>query len=321
LAKQGDFTPKIVDMNLSGKNTLSSGIYVDDQFTLVPGILEGEGGLRVDHSFVYGGGEELQTYPVVNPRLRLTYTFLKDRGLIQSMDVNGGSGLFSQFPTDSHYMDSSFGVKSLDVGPTRAWFNVLGLDIKGTGGETLMLQGYYKYYMDRFYTAAGSSGATVLKYDGTGYAYGLDLGLKKQTLFWDFSLSYSFNATELYNPGAAGLSSSSWSSPLGTWYFPSYEVFNTIHANLTIKPSDSFSVFAQGNASSGSPTSAGWSDWQYPVDVKLDWHGFYSRSKVRWEFYAGCEDVFALLYFVRPAGTASFNIGFPIPSVGYKLSF
>ena len=182
LAKQGDFTPKIVDMNLSGKNTLSSGIYLDDQFTLVPGILDGEGGIRVDHSFVYGGGEELQTYPVINPRIRLTYTFLKDRGLIQSMDVNGGSGLFSQFPTDSHFMDSSFGVKSLDVGPTRAWFNVLGLDIKGTGGETLMLQGYYKYYVDRFYTAAGSSGATVLKYDGTGYAYGLDLGLKKQTL-------------------------------------------------------------------------------------------------------------------------------------------
>ena len=119
----------------------------------IPGVLTGEGGLRLDHSVVYGGGELLQTYPVVNPRLRLTYTFLKNWGKIQSMDLNGGSGLYSQFPADNQYLDSQFGVASLAVGPTRAWFNVLGLDILGTGGETFNLQGYYKYYLDRFYTA------------------------------------------------------------------------------------------------------------------------------------------------------------------------
>ena len=53
-------------------------------------------------------------------------------------------------------MDTSYGVTSLDVGPTRAWFNVAGLDILGTGGETLNIQGYYKYYLDRFYTAVNA---------------------------------------------------------------------------------------------------------------------------------------------------------------------
>jgi hypothetical protein len=327
LASEGNFTPSVADSNLTGKNTLTSGIYIDDNFTLVPDILTGEGGLRVDHSVVYGGGEVLQTYPVLNPRIRLTYTFLEDRGPIKSMDVNGGSGLYSQFPADNRYMDTQFGVISLNLGPTRAWFNVVGLDILGTGGETLNIQGYYKYYLNRFYTATDASGGAALKYDGTGNAYGFDLGLKKQSQFWDFSLSYSFNITQLYNPGGEGpdgseLVSTNWASPLGTWYYPSYEVFHTIYLDLTIKPNDGFSILTQGSIASGTPDSTdGWTNWQYPIDIKLDWHGFYPMSKVRWEFYFGCEDVFALLYFIRSNSAASFDLGFPIPSVGYKLSF
>jgi hypothetical protein len=321
-ASQGDFAPQTIDTNLTGKNTLTSGIYLNDKFTLIPGILTGEGGLRIDHSFVYGGGEILQTYPVLNPRLRLTYTFLKDWGPVKSMDVNAGSGLYSQFPADNEFLDTQYGVSSLNVGPTRAWFNVLGLDILGIGGETLNLQGYTKSYLDRFYTAIDASGGTILKYDGTGSAYGFDLGLKKQTRFWDFSLSYSFNVTQLYNPGGAGLTLSDWTTPLGTLYYPSYEVFHTIYLDLTIKPNDGFSILTQGSIASGTPDSTGgWTNWQYPIDIKLDWHGFYPMSKVRWEFYFGCEDVFALLYFIRSNSAASFDLGFPIPSVGYKLSF
>jgi len=319
-ASLGDFTPTITNTNLTGKNTLMSGIYIDDSFILIPDVLTGEGGLRVDHSFVYGGGEQLQTWPVLNPRIRLTYTFLKNRGIIQSMDVNGGTGLYSQFPADNHYLDTQFGVSSLDVGPTRAWFNVVGLDVLGTGGETLNLQGYTKNYMSRFYTAS-LPGGTVLKYDGTGYAIGFDLGFRKQTPFWDFSLSYSFNYSNLYNPGDSGLVSTNWASPLGVWYFPSYEVFHTIHLDLTLKPNDGFSILTQGTLASGTPTSTGWSNWQYPIDLKLDWHGFYPGSKVRWEAYVGCENLLALVYFVRNTTAVSFNIGYPIPSVGFKLSF
>ena len=320
----GIFIPTITSTNLTGKNTLMSGIYIDDNFILIPDVLTGEGGLRVDHSFVYGGGELLQTWPVLNPRIRLTYTFLRNRGIIQSMDVNGGTGLYSQFPADNRYLDTQFGVSSLDVGPTRAWFNVVGLDVLGTGGETLNLQGYTKYYLNRFYTAGytvGVPGVRVLKYDGTGYAFGFDLGFKKQTPFWDFSLSYSFNYSNLYNPGDSGLSSTNWASPLGVWYFPSYEVFHTFYVDLTLKPNDGFSILAQATLASGTPTATGWSNWQYPIDLKLNWHGFYPGSKVRWEAYIGCENLLALVYFVRNTTAVSFNIGYPIPSVGFKLGF
>jgi TonB-dependent Receptor Plug Domain len=326
----GQFIETSMSSNLPGMNTLSSGIFIDDEFTLIPAVLTGEGGLRVDHSFVYGGSGPLQTYPVPNPRIRLTYTFLKDWLFIRSMDVNAGTGLYSQFPSDNHYMDAKYGVASLEVGPTRAWFDVAGLDIVGTGGETMNIQGYYKYYLDRFYTATNATGGTVLKYDGTGFAYGADLGLKRQSPFWDLSFSYSFNITELYNPGGTGLSPSSPSSPpFGVTYVPSYEVEHTFYLDLTVKPNDGFSILAQATLASAPETSGAstatstvdQTNWQYPVDVKLDWHGFYSMSKVRWEFYAGCQDVFALLYFIRPNSQATFNIGFPIPSVGYKLSF
>jgi hypothetical protein len=316
--QSNDFTPLSVNYSDTGKNTLESGVYVNDAFVWIPGVLTGEGGLRVDHAVVFGGGELLQTYPVLNPRFRLTYTFLKDWGVFQSMDVNGGSGLYSQFPADNPLLDTHNGVQSLQVGPTRAWFNVLGFDANGKDGETLTLQGYVKDYVNRFYTATDD---TLLRYDGTGYAYGVDLGLKKQTRFWDFSLSYSFNITQLYNPGSPGLTTSDTSNPLGTWYYPSYEVMHTFYLDLTIKPDDGFSLLTQGTVASGSPLSGGWSNWQYPIDVKADWHGYYPDSKVRWEFYAGCQDVLALLYFVRTNTAASFSAGFPIPSIGYKLSF
>jgi len=317
-----DFTPKSNFSTVSGKNTIESGVYVNDAFTVIPGTLTGEGGLRVDHAVVFGGGEVLQTYPVLNPRIRMNWTFLKDWAGLKSLGVNGGTGLYSQFPADNPLLDNKYGVKSWEVGPTRAWFNVLGLDATGDGAETLSLQVYTKDYMNRFYSATEAGGDSILNYDGTGYAYGFNLGFKKNTLFWDVSLSYSFDETELYNPGRTGLVAEDWMSPLGSWYAPSYQVEHTFYLDLTLKPNQEFSFFMQGTLASGSPTeSKGRTSWQYPIDLKADWHGFYPDSKVRWEFYAGCQDVLALLYFVRSTTGASFSTGFPIPSVGYKLSF
>ena len=310
--------------DLEGKNTLASGAYIDDVFSLIPGVLTAEAGLRVDHAVVFGGGGMLETYPVANPRARFTYGFLKDLGPIESIDLNGGTGLYSQFPADDPHMDTRYGAASLDIGPTRAWINVLGFDANGAAGETFSVQGYAKHYTSRFYIASGPSGVELMN-DGTGYAYGLNVGFTKPTTFWDLSLSYSFSYTKLHNPGGAGLHATSWTAPLGAWYFPYYESFHTIYANFTLKPGDSFAILAQGNVVSGSPTESGtWSDWRFPVNVKFDWHGFYPGSKVRWEFYVGCEDVFALLYSV-PLNTAetgvSFDVGYPIPSLGYKLTY
>jgi hypothetical protein len=320
--KTGLYIDNHVDVTDQGKNTIETGVYIDDNVVLIPDTLKAEAGLRIDHAYVSGGGESLMTYPVFNPRLLLTYTTLKNWGPCQSVDFFGGSGLYSQFPADNQYMDTEYGVKSLDVGPTRAWFNEVGLEAHGREGESLTLEGFTKNYFNRFYTATGEDNTTVLKYDGTGYIYGIDFGTKKSTSLWDFSLSYTFTVAQLYNPGGSGLSSTSWDSPLGIWYAPSYNRYNTIYASFLYRPSDGFSVLLDGDAASGEPQEDGSrSGWEYPIDVKLDWHGFYSGSRTRWEFYVACQDILAALYFVRATDTASFGTGIPIPSVGYKLNF
>jgi len=316
------YTDNHVDVTDQGKNTVETGVYINDNIILIPDTLKAEAGLRIDHAFVYGGGELLMTNPVLNPRLLLTYTTLKNWGPCQSVDFFGGTGLYSQFPADNQYMDTQYGVKSLEVGPTRAWFNEIGLEAHGHEGESLTLEGFVKDYFNRFYTATDESGDTTLKYDGKGYVYGLDFGVKKSTRLWDFSLSYTFTVAELYNPGAAGLSSSDWESPLGTWYAPDYNRYHTIYASFLYKPSDGFSVLLDGDAASGEPQEyGGRSGWQYPINIKLDWHGFHNGSKTRWEFYVACQDIFSELYYERSTSTASFSTGIPIPSVGYKLSF
>jgi hypothetical protein len=318
----GSYTESRVDVTDKGKNTVETGVYVNDNVALIPDTLKAEAGLRIDHAFVYGGGELLMTYPAFNPRVLLTYTTLKDWGLCQSVDFFGGTGLYSQFPADNQYMDTHYGVKSLDLGPTRAWFNELGLEAHGHEGESLTFEGFTKSYFNRFYTATDGSGDTVLKYDGTGYVYGIDFGAKKSTRLWDLSLSYTFTVAELYNPGGSGLSSSDWRNPLGTWYAPSYNRYNTVYASFLYKPSDGFSVLLDGDAASGEPQETGGrSAWNYPINIKLDWHGFHSGSKTRWEFYVACQDIFSELYYRRSTGSASFGTGTPIPSVGYKLSF
>ena len=318
----GSYTEELTDVNLQGKNTIETGLYVEDNISIIPDRLKAEAGLRLDHAFVFGGGETLQTYPVLNPRLLLTYTALKNWGPCQSVDFFAGSGLYSQFPADNQYLDTAYGVKSLDLGPTRAWFNELGFDARGREGEDFLLEGFTKNYYDRFYTATDTAGDTVLKYDGKGYVYGLDLGAKKSTDPWDFSLSYTFTVARLRNPGGSSLSSSDWESPLGSWYSPSYNRYHTIYASFLLKPSDGFSILLDGDAASGAPLEGGGrSSWSYPVNVKLDWHGFKNGSKERWEFYVGCQDILASLYYTRASGQASFSTGTFIPSVGYKFGF
>jgi hypothetical protein len=74
-------------------------------------------------------------------------------------------------------------------------------------------------------------------------------------------------------------------------------------------------------------------DISLPVDLRLSQTGYYRGTKARWEFYFALENVLANLY--KPKGQtslnsftgetqisgASFDIGIPVPSIGYKLSY
>lgn len=72
-----------------------------------------------------------------------------------------------------------------------------------------------------------------------------------------------------------------------------------------------------------------------PVDIRLSYAGYNTGSKFRWEWYIGVEDIFVNLYRakgntsfdpytgkeIEKSDSADFNIGIPIPSIGYKISY
>jgi hypothetical protein len=74
-------------------------------------------------------------------------------------------------------------------------------------------------------------------------------------------------------------------------------------------------------------------DISLPVDLRLSQTGYYKGTKARWEFYFALENVFAMLYAPKGAtslnsftgetqvSAASFDLGIPVPSVGYKISY
>ena len=72
-----------------------------------------------------------------------------------------------------------------------------------------------------------------------------------------------------------------------------------------------------------------------PIDLRISFSNYYKNSKLRWEYYIGAEDILVNLYKPRGGTTydeytgeeiadssnADFNIGIPVVSVGYKLSY
>lgn len=199
-----DFVNVISDVTTPGNNTVTSGLYTDYNFSLWSGTLTGDAGVRANYTFVYNGNMMLQTIPSVDPRIRLSYTPVRNSGPFESLSLVGGIALFSEFPVDNRYIDAQYGVTNWQINPTHAWFNELGLQAAMKNGWTAEVGGYFKYYFDRF-CVIGDTSATPESYalynDGTGYAYGADFSFGKNTRFWQAQLADTFVITRLSNPG------------------------------------------------------------------------------------------------------------------------
>lgn len=362
------FVNVVSNITTNGNNTLTSALFADYTFSLWNGLLKGDAGVRGNYTVVYNSAMTLQTLPDVDPRIRLTLTPIRNRGPFESVSFVAGTGLFSQFLANDPFIDTSYGLRNFQVGPERAWFNELGLEAKTKDGWTLNLDGYYKSYFDRFYVV-GNQLATPESYsvydDGTGFATGVDALLERSTRYWQGWISYSFVVTRLYNPAQPG-STDTAGEPTGIWYYPSYNIMNTISLVLTLTPTSGFSFTTEAQIASGAPLpqlgsissyatalpdgmvverfsrSSTYSDtlrsgWSFPVDLKAAWHGYFKGSKLSWQFYVAVQDLLAPLYAAAAAGPAPFDpwtgdtltgtaaaaysLGFPIPSVGYELTF
>jgi hypothetical protein len=369
------FVQQRMSLSTNGNKQLDSGAYALYDFDFLSGALTGEAGLRVDHCYLYNRDVSINTRPTLDPRLRLEITPWRNMGKVESLGFILGSGLYSKLPMIANLFNTDSGLDDYSISPSRAWFSVAGVNLEGAEGWHASLEGYYKRYFDRLYVVTDERTDPMsidARNDGEGYAWGLDLLLQKRLgRYWDGWLSYSFVVARFRNPVEPGYEGQTTVSgePLDRWYYPSYHRFHNVNLVLNWKPRTNFTLTFIGQLATGAlepkygepqsyasvytdpatgesqvveryaRTSSYDDDNRNPIScplsVKLTWSGYYPRSKVRWEYYVGVEDLLASIYSPKKEGSidpftgeevqgsdqADYNAGVPIPSVGFKISY
>jgi hypothetical protein len=302
-------------------------------------------GLRLDHTYFIGRDFSTQTRPALNPRLNLDFGLLKNRGIVESLNITLGTGLFSSVNETASLIQDSGGIGDSEMKPNRSWTSLLGTKIDLAGGYSFNIEGYYKYTFDRAYTFTEyDPGAVRLEaqFDGEGRIWGFDLMLQKmESRYWDGWLSYSFNHARYRNPHAP-----EGSSRAG-WHYPSFHRFHNLNLVLNIKPVRRFNIAARLGLASGRPANkaedtitsypvmvadeagepviengnplviekwkrdSAYSDderipWSVPLDIKFSFFTFDPKGKVQQEIYLGIENLLSLVYTPRSPNT-SFN--------------
>ncbi len=329
------YSPLELDLKIDGNRILNSAAFLLWEFGSESSALRGEAGLRAEHFYLWNDHFELNTYPVVNPRLSLSWVPLRNRGLLDSLTVSGGSGVFSQFPLDSIGADKDYGIESFEVGPNRAWFQVLGLNLDFIEDWSFQLEGFYKHYFNRLYLVSDirdtDNTVFLAKTDGTGFATGFDLMLqKKNSRVLDGYVSYSFVYARYLNPESpmyAG-QTTMYGEPLDSWYYPGFHRFHSLNLILNWKPVTGMVITLKSSVATGTPkqrvgTITAYpaylpdgtiieryarteiydnslrTDISCPVDVRIGWSKYRPNSRIREEVYFAMEDVFTNLYSPR----------------------
>ena len=365
------YTPVRLEIDTEGNKTLNTGSFLLWEYGGEDDSFSGEVGLRVDHTYLWNDDISIQTYPVANPRLRLAWRPVRNAGDIKSLTFTTGGGLFSKLPYVASAFDEEYGMDDFSIGPDRAVLGLAGTELQLSGGWKFSLEGYYKYYFQRIYiTEIPETNPVELEIhdDGIGYATGFDLMLqRKESRWFDGYITYSFIYARYKNPTAPeGNADTSVmdGSPLDEWYFPSYHRFHNLNLVANFKPWNAVTFSIKASLASGAPRKEigepepyaaimddgtvieRWrrssvysdslrNDLSCPVDIKVSFSNYYRKSKVRWEYYIGLENVFANLYSPKTnkaideftgeelssSGEAEFTAGIPIPSFGFKISY
>jgi hypothetical protein len=285
--------------------------------------LGAELGLRLDHFYFIADDFTLQTMPVFNPRLNVDFNVLNNKGIVNSLSLTAGTGLFSSMNDAVTSTDTSSNLKDFDLRPNRSWTSLLGSKIDFSGGFSFSIDGYYKYVFDRAYTvtttmgqdtplAAADDVTTVdYRFNGSGKIIGFDFQLQKmESRYWDGWLSYSFAWAQYLDPNAvpepvpAGADRSDYPATGNDWHYPYFHRFHNINLVLNLKPSPSFTIGLRLGFASGTPDDADNSKrggFSWPVDIKFSWHRFDPKGKVSTEIYLGIENLQSL------AGISSWN--------------
>ncbi|MDR0554399.1 MAG: TonB-dependent receptor plug domain-containing protein [Treponema sp.] len=260
-----------VDVNNRG---LSSSGYTLLEYAGFGGFFGAEAGLRLDHLLFMGkDGDDAYTIrskPALNPRLNLDFGVLKNKGVLDSLSVTAGTGLFSSMNSLISFIEARNGID--EIKPNRSWTSVLGAKAEFSPGYRFTVEGYYKYVFDRAYISAavapGESSRVDYRFDGAGKVWGFDFMLQKlESRYWDGWISYTFTHA-LYNDphsGSLGISMGNLDGKEDVWYYPSFHRFHNINMVLNLKPWKQVNLAIRFGFASGQPKDKVGEKYFYPV--------------------------------------------------------
>jgi len=304
----------------------------------------GELGLRMDHYYLLGKDFSIPFTPTLNPRINVDFNILKNRGIVHSLDISAGTGLFSTVDDVVFMAEKKFDIKTGKQG--RSWTSVLGIKTDLQDNITVNIEGYYKNIYNRIYVPIDATGTGINprpKMDGEGRVWGIDAMVQKfQSRFWDGWLSYSYNWANYRDPNSGNPDIGFSGGTQGEdWYFPSYHRFHNLNLVLNIKPVRQFNIYTRFGIASGVQISKrnerGPQSWpvyvydpdtgsayfiekfywfsesgekirttpSFPLDIKFSIFGKNSEGKTRYEVYFAIENILALLYSAR--GNTGYN--------------
>jgi hypothetical protein len=233
-------------------------------------------GLRVDHFYLIGRDDySLSSKPALNPRLNVDFNVFKDKGIVHSLDISAGTGLFSSVNTAVSIAEEKYNMN--EIKPNRSWTSVAGAKLEFPEGLIFNIEGYYKYIFDRTYIPIqyGIDEIQVRpQTNGEGKVWGIDVMLQKlQSRFWDGWLAYSFSWAKYRDPDSGnsdmGISGGTHGND---WYFPSYHRFHNLNLILNVRPVSRINIYTRFGLASGAQLSKRIGDRpiSYPVYVYSD---------------------------------------------------
>ncbi len=353
-------------------NTFLLSAYLNFNFIVIPDKLNIDIGGRLDYFFVSGESVSFLTLPVFNPRGYIKYTPLRYFGALSELSIYGGVGLLSKIPDHLLTLRAEDDVKDFQILQPQVLTATLGLEILLPLDFKIKAEGYYKFYFNRFYINSevklrSGESFDIVHSDGIGHAAGFDIMFQRTlSRYIDGWISYSFIFARYRNPTTDDLAKHTtlYGEPTGKWYYPSYHRFHNLSVVIDLKPLDWLTITPKFTFATGIPKSIlapsveveEWdsgtqltrttniqdiiysdtlrTDFDAVFDLKISFHFYFPRSKVRFETYVAVEDLFSFI-FVDPnidfyenymgkdtnISSSVFRIPFPIPSIGIKVNF
>ena len=222
-------------------------------------------GMRLDYMVFLGKDFTVPIKPAFNPRLNVDFGLIKNNGIIDSLDMTIGTGLFSSMDKFFTFFDTKMFKSGLlddmeiDAKLNRAWTSVIGFKLDFAESYSFNIEGYYKRVFHRAYITADLPEKGFLPdfhFDGVGNVWGIDMQLQKmESRFVDGWISYSFNWAKYYNPegGDNTFDFGSTETKNAIWIWPSFHRFHNCNIVLNIKPANFFNIGVRFGFASGQP--------------------------------------------------------------------